>query len=415
MKRLFTLLLVVSMLIPLLGQKTKNKPSRIFLPDIEFYGFVRNDFYFNSRQCEEGIDGVFHFFPKPIRMKDGRDKYGVPQANMLSIATRLGIDLYGKTIWGADSRGKIEADFAGFGSADYVLRIRQAYMQLDWKTASLLIGQTWHPLWSSVIPTTLSLNAGMPFQPFNRSPQLRYTQQLGSYWSTTLAGVYQMQYSSNGPLGYSPVYMRNAIAPEVFFGIEYKGAQFWTNGIAGEFKTIKPVSNYHLYSYAGSAYSQLTYKLFSMKAKAIIGKNLSDQLMANGYGKTYDAATATYGYSNMNIASGWINFVYGKEFQISLFGGYSQNLGSDDALHRDVLNYNKITLYSRGFYFDSQEFIDSMYRGSISFSYNIPQFSIGLEYNLTGAEYGELQTNGRTANNYFVQNHRIIGSVVYIF
>lgn len=414
MKRFITLLLAISLLIPLQAQKNEEKPKRVFSPNIELYGYVRNDFYYNSRMNEEGIDGMFHYFPKPIVLENGNDIYAVPQANMLSISSRLGINIQGNPIFGAQSNGKIEADFAGYGSTSYVLRIRQAYMQLSWDKTNLLIGQTWHPLWGSVTPTSLSLNAGMPFQPFNRSPQLRLNQNFNSSWSMKLAALYQMQYTSSGPIGFSPNYLRNALVPEFFAGIEHKTAK-WNNGIGSDFKMIKPDNDNVLHSFTGTVFSQFNHKLLSVKVKATIGQNLSDQLMANGYGKTYDSTTATHGYSNMNIASTWINFVYGKKFQISLFGGYSQNLGSDDALYHDSFRDNKITLYSRGFYFDSQEFIDSMHRGSLSFSYNIPQFSIGIEYNLTGVEYGELQTNGRTANNYFVQNHRIIASVKYLF
>lgn len=60
----------------------------------KFYGFVRNDFYYNSRQNVEALDGLFNIFPKPIELNSfGEDKNGQMNAEMLSISTRLGIDL----------------------------------------------------------------------------------------------------------------------------------------------------------------------------------------------------------------------------------------------------------------------------------------------------------------------------------
>jgi hypothetical protein len=379
--------------------------------NINIYGFVRNDFYFNSRQCEEGIDGVFHFFPKPVRYDlSGKDANAVAQANMLSISSRVGIDINGQPILGAQSSGKIEADFAGYGVSNYVLRIRQAYMQLKWEKSTLKVGQTWHPMWGSVTPVTVSLNAGMPFQPFNRSPQLQFSHYLGKNLTFTGAAVYQMQYSSPGPKGFSPNYHRNALIPELFGGIECKTKQ-WTTGAGIATKTIKPDEK-SLTSVSAIAYSQFTDNKFIAKAKVTIGQNLSDQLLANGYGKTLNGSTGEFEYTNLNIISSWVNLVYGKKCQFSIFGGYAQNLGSTMPLYNDN---GQITIYSRGYYADTQEMISHMFRVAPTLLFNLPNLSFGVEYNLTGVTYGIVQTDGKTTQNYLVNNHRIIGSVSYFF
>lgn len=378
---------------------------------LDIYGFIRNDFYYNSRQCEEGIDGVFHFFPKPIKLNlSGIDENAVAQANMLSIASRIGLNIKGEPILGAQSSGKIEADFAGFGVANYVVRIRHAYMQLKWESSTIQIGQTWHPMWGSVIPVTVYLNAGMPFQPFNRSPQLRFSHNLKKKFVFTGAAVYQMQYTSSGPKGFSPNYLRNSLIPEFFGGLEYKD-EHWITGAGVDMKVIKP-DDKSLSSISAIAYSQYTQDKFVAKARLTVGQNLSDQLLANGYGKTYNSSTREYGYTNQNILSSWVNLVYGRKWQISLFGGYAQNLGSSMELHDDN---GLITVYSRGFYTDTQEMINSMFRVSPTLIFNLPSFSFGVEYNLTGVTYGTIQTNGKTAHNYTVNNHRVIGSVSYFF
>ena len=211
--------------------------------NFKIYGFVRNDFYFNSRINTESIDGLFYLYPKPISLNPaGVDLNAVPQAEMLSVNTRIGVDFDGSSIMRAKSSAKIEADFAGFGTSYYVLRIRQAYLKLNWNKTELLIGQTWHPLFGNVNPTVLECDAGAPFQPNNRSPQIRLTHNLNSTISLIASAIYEMQYLSQGPLGASASYMKNAILPDLFIGTECN-TKHWISGVGFDFKTIKPSFN----------------------------------------------------------------------------------------------------------------------------------------------------------------------------
>src|ERR1035437_5728836 len=106
----------------------------------KIYGYVGNDFFYNSRQNVEMVDGIIQLFPKPVELSAGADKNAVAQAEMLSVNTRLGVDITGAPVLGAKTCGKIEADFAGFGTSYYVFRIRQAYVKLNWTKTELLIG-----------------------------------------------------------------------------------------------------------------------------------------------------------------------------------------------------------------------------------------------------------------------------------
>ena len=104
----------------------------------KFYGYVGNEFFYNSRQNVEMVDGAIMLFPKPVSPNAaGADVSAIPQAEMLSVNSRLGLDINGEPILGAKSSGKIEADFAGTGATFFVLRLRQAYVKLNWdKTLS---------------------------------------------------------------------------------------------------------------------------------------------------------------------------------------------------------------------------------------------------------------------------------------
>lgn len=380
---------------------------------LKVYGFVRSDFNYNSRQNTEAIDGLFHLFPKPIDMSTGKDKNAVSQAEMLSIATRIGLDITGTDILSAKSSAKIEADFAGFTTNFFVLRIRHAYAKLNWTNSELLVGQTWHPLFGSVMPTGPSLNAGAPFQPFNRSPQVRFKYNLNSKLSLMAAGSYEMQYTSQGPNttlaanGANASYLKNAKLPDLFVGTECKTTH-WTTGLGVDVKTIKPTVE-TLTSGSIVAYTQFIGTKFQFKAKSLLGQNLTDYVMPCGYGVT-DSINGNIGYTNFNMSSTWLNVVYGTKWQVGAFVGYSQNLGTTKDL---LARAGKFTTYGYGI--SDQLLLDRIYRIAPHVSYNLPNLKFGLEYDLTTATYGTVNAKGHVTSPYNVSNNRVVASASYIF
>ena len=379
-----------------------------------FYGFVRNDFYYNSRQNEESLDGIFNFYPKPVVPAAGiNDINAVPQAEMLSIATRLGVDIKGGVFHNSAVSAKIEMDFAGSGSTYFLVRLRQAYVRFDRPTGNLLIGQTWHPLWGDVTPTVVSFNSGSPFQPFNRSPQVRYTLQPVKNIFLTGAAVWQMQTSSNGPVGFTPAYQKNSLTPNLFAGIQYSGTLF-TAGGALDYKRIRPENGYMLSSMSAAAYAQYKEGLWCIKGKTVYGNNLADHIMPGGYGLYYNPSDNQFGYTSLTGSSSWVNIVYGKKWQVGAFAGLHQNLGSQlPMLYRNPAG--QYTVYGRGFYKEQQELLDRLVRIAPFIIHSINDFTFGLEYNLTRAGYGTIQSDGKVSNPYSLTNHRIQASVVYNF
>jgi hypothetical protein len=378
----------------------------------QLYGFVRNDFYINSRQNFEVLDGLFSIFPKPVDINtNGKDKNAVPNAEMLSVATRLGIDFRGTPIMGAKSTAKIECDFAGISTSYYLIRIRQAYLKLNWEKTELLVGQTWHPLFGSVLPTVPSLNTGSPFQPFNRSPQVRAKRMLTNELSLIGSVNYQMQYMSQGPLGASPSYLKNALLPDIFVGLESK-SKHWISGVGFDTKMLK-INDARLSSGSAVAYTQYADNQLQIKAKAIYGQNLSDHLMIGGYGISNESTTNNIVYTNFNTLSSWLNLVYGTKVQTGIFVGFSQNLGTNENLNIDAAG--KITAYGYGFYADTQQLMDRIYRIAPHITYNLSNFKLGFEYELTSADYGKIQGNGRIENSSTATNHRAMATISYIF
>lgn len=379
----------------------------------KFNGSIKNDFYYNSRKNEQAQDGLFNILPKPVVLNQtGEDTNGASEIEMLSVYTRLGIDVTGNTILGAKSGGKIECDFAGAGANYYLIRLRLAYMKLNWEKSELIVGQAWHPLFGSVFPTIPSANAGSAFQPFNRSPQISLKQFLTKENAVIAAAIYQMQYTSQGPFGASPVYLKNALLPNVYVGFERKTTN-WISGLGLDFKKLK-INHESLFSASAMAYSQYLNKKWQFKAKVIYGENLSDHLMIGGYGVTgTNAETNEAVYTNFNTLTSWINVIYGTKIQYGLYAAISHNLGTNQQLMSD--SKGKFTAYGYGFYSDSQQIIDKMYRIAPHISCKLANFKIGLEYELTSADYGLLNKSGRAGNIYTVNNHRAVASLSYDF
>ncbi len=168
--------------------------------------------FYDSRQTVSVREGHFLLYPKPVLAdKDGRDINAVSSFHMLSIQTRLLGRVTGPDAFGAKTSGLIEGEFFGTSDADINgFRLRHAFVRLNWAKTELLVGQFWHPMFvTESFPEVVSFNTGAPFQPFNRSPQVRLTRTLGR-WSLAATALAQRDFPSNGPDGVSTIYARNA-------------------------------------------------------------------------------------------------------------------------------------------------------------------------------------------------------------
>jgi hypothetical protein len=179
MKRTLPLLLISAALaLPATGQT--QKPSSSF--GISFSGYVKTDIFYDSRQTVDIREGHFLLYPKgPLDDLDGRDINRRAGLNILSIQTRLAGKITGPDALGAKTSAYVEGEFFGVSDADTNgFRLRHAYLKLNWTSSALLIGQYWHPMFIvEDYPDVVSFNTGAPFQPFNRSPQIRYTRTFG--------------------------------------------------------------------------------------------------------------------------------------------------------------------------------------------------------------------------------------------
>lgn len=390
--------------------------------DYNFYGFVRGDFAYSTRASLAPYNGAFYLYPYDVVLdNDGEDLNSAPSSGFYAFITRLGLDVTGPKIGKAKTSAKVEMDFAGFSSSNTMLRIRHAYFVLDWQKHSLLIGQTWHPLFGSVVPDVNSLSTGAPYQPFNRSPQLRY-QFKPNNWKFTATALWQLQYLSDGPNGMSTEYTRNSNIPEFYLGIDY-ATESWLFGGGVDMISIRPRVESTVIDETTGVEQEQTYKVdermtalsaeahlqysgdkFRFAMKSIYASALDHAAMLSGYGvSSVDSRTGEQEYTPFHHSTTWVNLTYGEVWKSTLFMGYTKNLGTNKSLVSDKL-------YGMGLN------IDQLASVNLGFSYNQPIWMVGLEYAPSSAWYGktDLET-GRVVDTHPVVNHRIVAIVAYFF
>ena len=139
---------------------------------LKFYGWLRMDTDIDSQRPNNGETPLYITSP----VSRGANDQGL--LSMHPRLTRFGMDLRGPeldALGGALLTGKLETDFENGGSESrQIIRVRQAYFQLQWgKSFSILGGQAWD-VFSPLLPTpnndTLMWNAG---NLGDRRPQFR--------------------------------------------------------------------------------------------------------------------------------------------------------------------------------------------------------------------------------------------------
>ena len=396
---------------------------------LSFYGFIRNDMYFDTYKGVESIMDQFYLFPNYTGMDYNGNHYNEQgSAHLSAVSSRMGVNVKGPEIFGAKSTANIEMDFSGVTTVDPVLiRIRKAYYQLTWENSNLLVGQNWHPMWGgSCYPTTGSLNTGAPFQPFNRSPQITYTMNFNKL-NVSAAAVYENQYVSRGFYNTSnsnnkTLPKRNAGIPEILLSAVFSNEGF-TAGATIQHNSILPidrtsgldekyyVTNKLNNSSAALAYIQFKTDKFKVLAKSVYGQNLANLTMLGGYGvKSIDKVTGAYEYTNYTHSASYVNMVYGKTYQLGVFAGFTKNLGTSD----DLATMADGSVLIAGL----ATKIQTLYRIAPHVSYNVKKFKLALEYEMTSADYGTGDinlSNGLYDASINATNHRVLLTTTYLF
>ncbi len=380
-------------------------------PLVKISGFVKTDYWIDSRTVVGAREDLVHLFPANINPDiNGRDLHADRSFNYSAIASRVAAQISGPDAFGGRVTGLIEADFTGVTNQDINgLRLRHAFVRIHWETFDLLMGQWWHPMFvTEVFPTVAALNTGAPFQPFIRNPQLALSYDRGkTRWQFALIG--QRDNASDGPVGPSSDYIRQAGIPNahIQWTVYTREGIF---GLAADYKVLRPekvsslgyYTNERMGNYAFMAYGRLRPGLWDIKVKSIYGQNMSEHLMLGGYGESViDPVTGVASYTPINHLFAWLNILYGERVQGGVFMGYAHNYGSRHEIS--------------GRYFGRGSDIAYVYRMAPSFTVNSGRLSMCAELEYTVAAYGDPDSMGKVLNNREVGNMRLLFTTLYYF
>ncbi len=408
MKKLFFLFsLFLILTLPIVAQQ--EKPSF----GISFSGFVKTDIMYDTRQTTALREGHFLLYPAPELMdKNNEDINSKSNLNILSIQTRLTGKITAPDAFGAKTSGQIEGEFFGTTDGDINgFRLRHAFLKLDWENTSLLVGQTWHPMFvAEMFPGVVSFNTGAPFQPFSRNPQIRFSYAANEF-KFILAAMAQRDFQSNGPGGFSSTYLRNSVIPNLHAQVQYLSNGNLA-GVGIDFKKLTPrlvttkniQTDESLSGFSALGFVKLNLDPVTVKAQGIYGQNIPDLMQIGGYAvKSTDAATGVETYITLSNFTFWGEISTGKQTEYALFFGYSKALGAS----------NNIT----GAYYGRATDIENVLRISPRIQFNSEKTRISTEVEFTSAGYGTPNgiNKGKIENVQTVSNLRLLLAFYYFF
>lgn len=410
MKRFFLLAFIFSVAFAAQAQSTDEALK------VKVSGYVKNDFFFDSRQVSAGREGSLLFFPAAPKFDNGIDINAKSSINMLAIQSRLTFKADGTEAFGAKASAMLEGDFFGQANDNInLLRLRYAYVKLKWTKTEFLAGQYDIPMFiAECFPGTVSFNTGLPFQPGVRNPQMRLTQTIGSFRVVGIASM-QRDYASRGPAGATGDYLRNAALPELTAHVYYNtkiGENELFAGVGAGYKELLPdlknaqgnATNARVRSMNFAGFMKFTTAPLTFKLYGLYGENMADVLCLGGFGVTNtDIATGELTYSPIAARNFWTEIhTNGKKVQAGLLVGYDENIGSKEKINGSVY----------GFSTD----IKNLYRVSPRIIVNSGKVRVAAETEFTSAFYGTDKTEYAVpANLMKVSNLRLLLGVYYFF
>jgi len=361
---------------------------------INWSGFVKTDFMYDSRQTVNAREGHFNILPAAANFVGGEDLNDQTNFNILSIQTRLKASISGPDFFGMKTSGAIEAAF--FGNTDGStgeLRLRHAFVQLSNDKVDILMGQYWHPMFvTAVFPGVYSFNTGVPFQPFSRNPQLRVT----TKGDVKFIGVLftERDFKTRGAS------VSQSGMPQFHAQLQFGNASSTLGGLGFNLKSSRPaLGEDNFTSTAFIGYFRTKLGKTTWKAEATYGQNMTDLLQIGGFG-----INGGGDYENNETLSMWTEFSadFSETMEWGLFGGYSENGGFGEPI-----------TYVNGFLGT----VANAFRVSPRIGWKSGNLKIGVEGEFTNAQYGSIDTNGDISSTGIdsVNNFRLLTTAIYKF
>ena len=298
---------------------------------LDWHGFVNPHYYADSRSVVGGREDMMLFYPKPILLDaNGNDLNDGWQADMLAITARLGLKIKGPDALGAKTSAYIEGDFTGSTNATINdLRLRHAYITLDWGHHKLLAGQYWYAMVvHEIMPMTNPLNMGAPFHCYARQPQVRYEYHLDAFEAVAVA-QWQLDNMSQGVLNGTPTsstqFARHSMVPELNAQLRFRTDNLFF-GVAANLKTIQPIvpdPKGELYSsFSWSLFGKATLGPVTVKAQTLLNNSLYEGCSLGGYLMLADGTFQDWHFNTV-----WLDVERSEgNWRPGIFMGFAKNL-----------------------------------------------------------------------------------------
>lgn len=395
--------------------------------EVSVYGFIRTDYIWDTRKSSQVREGNLNLYPLDSPAS-GNDYNDVSSSNFLSVVSRLGTKVKGPNVWGAKMSGTLEGDFFGNveGSSIGLFRLRHAFVNMDWNTTSLTMGQTWYPTFiPEVFPGVANFNTGILFNPFGWATQVRLKQNFTKELSFAITAYKEREFTATvSTIGSQNSASINSTIPTFHGQLQFKNKN-WIAGIGGEIKTLQPLTEFTLTpsntkvfstekvnSNSIMGYFKYSNDYFSFKGYGISGTNLQSLVMLGGF-VGYNAPEKIEEYKATKTTAFWFDLASnGKKIAPGLFFGITSN----DGANRTLLPGETAKYYMRGV--TGNRVIDNVMRlsGRVDFKQN--KFRVTPEIEYTKATWADLNPNGSGVadlNARDVNNMRYMISCAYSF
>ncbi|MEM1117122.1 MAG: hypothetical protein AAF845_03845 [Bacteroidota bacterium] len=335
-------------------------------------GFIKTSYYYDTQQIVGAREGDFVLYPAFATDVDGEPN-DIDNLLFFPLFSRLslGVGDLPETL-GAEVEGYIETDFYGPSNDEInTLRIRRAFVTLDWGDREALFGMEWSPFFLTSWARTVATEAGAPFNPFARYPMVRLRQRAGDL---TVTGTLAQQRDAFQEIG-GLQQEQEAALPMAILTAEY-GAGGSSIGLNALTKWIRPdPTGDRFQSGAVQAFANLATEAVRVRTDVTYGGDLADHLMTGGY------AIAGGEARPLNVVAAWADVETVGPVSVGLFGGYLENLGTDD----DGLDPDLAEFAARGY--APTEAVRSVWRVSPRLTVTSGSVRFGLEAQATGARY----------------------------
>lgn len=420
MKKSFFLLLL---LITHNAQSTVSEAPKEKI--VRLSGYINGKGFYDTRQVVGTTEDQTVFFPKKRECSPTGDINSPGTTQILPFETRIRITLIEPPKENTyHYKGVVEVEFKGVRQFVNIFNMRHAFGQIDWNNSTLTFGQTWHPLSvDELLPNTVSFNLGRPFAVYNRSPQLRYTHHTYATDFIFYTGS-QVDFQSDGPIGLSSTYIRNAVIPNLHFQVKH----FFDDHVIGagiDYQRIAPriVSDKgykvheDLSSVTGIWYLGLNWPKVVIKNTLLFGGNVSNYGIIGGYAVEKDTTNPITGkqkYTNTRTLTAWsdVTFLPFRYIEPGFFIGIGKNFGSAKSIERNRVDPFGIpvrTIYGLG------NDIDTVFRISPRVRVNINNITFAGEIEYTRAVYGNVTNHGHVTNLSPVANTQFLFSTFLFF